>query len=160
MTKTVEELERENAELRRRLEESEETLQAIREGNVDAFVVLTPEQEQIVALDSADRPYRMLVEQMHQGAVTVASDGMILYGNRRFSDMLDVPPQELVGRSIYPHIDPGSRSTFDRILKDGEAGSGLGEVVLRVKGDAPLPAYLAVNRVPRVPRACASSSLT
>ncbi|HSR91145.1 MAG TPA: hypothetical protein VLK88_07545, partial [Gemmatimonadales bacterium] len=54
-------LEAEIAALRFRLEESEETIQAIRSGAVDAFLVESPEGEKVYALESADRPYRVLV---------------------------------------------------------------------------------------------------
>ena len=52
-----EQLEAEIAALRIRLEESEETLHAIRSGAVDAFVVEGPHGEKVYALESADRPY-------------------------------------------------------------------------------------------------------
>jgi hypothetical protein len=53
--------------------EAVETLRAIRGGEVDAIVVAdgTP-GEQVFTLSSADRPYRMFVETMRDGAATVS----------------------------------------------------------------------------------------
>src|SRR5439155_19796926 len=82
---TSDHLLRENEELRRRLEEAEETLRAIRGGEVDA-VVVEAGREQVLTLESTDRPYRLLVEHMTQGAATLSGDGVILYCNRHFAD--------------------------------------------------------------------------
>ena len=39
-------------------------------------------------LSSADRPYRMFVENMRDGAATVSEAGIILYANRRLAELL------------------------------------------------------------------------
>ena len=75
-------------ELRRRLEEAEETLRAIREGEVDALVVDSPHGEMIYTLTSADYPYRLMIDEMNEGAVSVSPDSFILYSNRNFAGIL------------------------------------------------------------------------
>src|SRR6201992_3602622 len=74
-------------ELVSRLREAEETLEAIRTGEVDAVVVAGPAGQQVYTLENADRPYRVLVEQMQEGAVTFSHDGTILYCNERFAPL-------------------------------------------------------------------------
>ena len=64
--------------LRFRLEEAEETLQAIHSGEVDALVISRPEGEQIFTLQGAEHPYRVLVETMSEGAAFLTSDGHAL----------------------------------------------------------------------------------
>jgi hypothetical protein len=61
--------------LRARLQEAQETLDAIRTGSVDAVVVSGAQGNQIFTLQGADTAYRVLVESMQEGAVTVAADG-------------------------------------------------------------------------------------
>ncbi len=80
----------ETAELRNRLEETEETLRAIRQYMVDAFVVTREDGEQVVTLNDADFPYRTMVESMNEGAVTLISDGTIFYSNPRFGEMVQM----------------------------------------------------------------------
>ncbi|HYK21143.1 MAG TPA: hypothetical protein VEV42_10440, partial [Pyrinomonadaceae bacterium] len=75
-------------ELRRRLEEAEETLRAIRQGEVDALVVDSPQGEVIYTLTSADYPYRVMIDEMNEGAVSVSPDSFILYSNRHFASIL------------------------------------------------------------------------
>ena len=75
-------------DLRMRLEEAEETLRAIRKGEVDALVVSGPQGDQVYTLKGAEQPYRVYVETMNEGAVTLGPDGTILYCNNRFAELL------------------------------------------------------------------------
>ena len=75
-------------ELQRRLEEAEETLRAIREGEVDALVIDAPQGEVIYTLAGADYPYRLMIDEMNEGAVSVSPDSFILYSNRNFGSIL------------------------------------------------------------------------
>ncbi len=73
-TLTIDQLLRENEDLRRRLEEAEDALRALRAGEVDA-VLVEAEREQVYTLETADKPYRLLVEQMPHAAATLTADG-------------------------------------------------------------------------------------
>src|SRR3954451_8562455 len=84
-------------ELRNRLREAEETLSAIRNGEVDALVVSGPGGDQVFSLKGAEQPYRVFVEQMQQGALTLAPDGTILFCNRRFAEFIKMPLQRVIG---------------------------------------------------------------
>ena len=53
--------------------------------------------KQIYTLLGADQPYRVYIEQMQEGAVTLSSDGLILYTNLRFADMVGVPLTRIIG---------------------------------------------------------------
>src|SRR5215216_5872074 len=76
------------SELERRLEEAEETLRAIRQGEVDALVIDGPKGEVIYTLTSADYPYRLMIDEMNEGAVSVSPDSYVLYSNRNFGSIL------------------------------------------------------------------------
>ena len=68
---------------------SEETLDAIRRGEIDAVVVADERGEQhVYTLENADRPYRVLIEQMQEAALTLNAGGIITYCNRRLATML------------------------------------------------------------------------
>src|ERR1700744_335948 len=84
-------------ELISRLREAEETLEAIRNGEVDAVVVAGPQGQQVYTLENADRPYRVLVEQMQEGAVTLSENGTILYCNERFATLVASPHDSIIG---------------------------------------------------------------
>ena len=75
-------LEAEVEALRIRLEEAEETLRAIRNNEVDALVIDGPQGQQIFTLQGAEQPYRILMETMSEGALSMTADGAILYCNQ------------------------------------------------------------------------------
>ena len=105
--------------LRRRLREAEDTLAAIREGHVDALVMRAGHDQQIYTLRSADQPYRLMVEQMHEGAVTLGSDGAILYCNARFAEILGSSAEALTGQPFHELLDIGDRVRFVAVLQQG-----------------------------------------
>lgn len=107
------------AELRARLQEAEETLDAIRQGEVDAVVVGGPSGTRVYTLENADRPYRVLVEKMQEGAVTLSRDGTILYCNERFATLVDFVRENIIGIKIDLILSPGERGVFARLLEQG-----------------------------------------
>jgi formate hydrogenlyase transcriptional activator len=96
-------LREELAELRVRLNQSENMLEAIRSGAVDAIVVDTPAGERFFMLHGAETPYREMVETMSEGAVTVRADGVILYSNQRFADMVKANLRTIIGSNLLAH---------------------------------------------------------
>ena len=108
----------ENEELKLRLSEAEQTLDAIRNGEVDAIVVSGPGGEKIFSLTSAETPYRLLVEEMQEGAVTISAEGTILYCNKSFEELVAVPMQKIIGTNFGKFIRKGDRQAFDFMLHE------------------------------------------
>src|ERR1700754_5173779 len=98
----MERLRAENDELHARLEEAEATLDAIRKGEVDALVVAGANGHRVYTLEGADQFYRVLIEAMQpgQGAASLSADGTILYCNRSFAALLNVPPERSGGHAF------------------------------------------------------------
>jgi diguanylate cyclase (GGDEF)-like protein/PAS domain S-box-containing protein len=105
-----------------RLSEAEETLRAILNGEVDAVVVRdAAPTAQVFTLSSADRPYRMFVEHMRDGAATVSETGTVLYANRRLAELLSLPLRQLIGSPIASFIAVGDRAAIGTLTE--RAGS-------------------------------------
>lgn len=143
MTKSYEELLAENEELRRALGESQELLQAISSGDVDAFVLSGSQGEQVFTLEGADRAYRILIEAMSDGAVTMTSDGTILYCNRHFAEMMKSPLEKVIGSSIYRLIPKSDQAEF-RVLQQV---LGRGELTLQAEDESIMPVYISINSI-------------
>ena len=107
--------------LTERLAEAEETLRAVRSGEIDAFIVQGPDGEQVYALRSAEQPYRNLVEDMLEGAAILTTDGDIAYCNKRFAELVAVPLEEVVGGRMERFVNPPDRPAYRSLLV---AGSG------------------------------------
>lgn len=118
-------------DLQRRLSEASETLEAIRSGQVDAFVTSGPDGEKVFTLAGAERPYRVLVENMNEGAATLASDGMVIYCNRRFAEMLEYPIERVPGTPILTFVSPEDGDKFEEMRAGGRRGRSSGEIRLR-----------------------------
>ena len=111
-----EELELELKGVRQRLEEAEDTLRAIRVGQVDAVVVSAPKGERIFVLKGAEEPYRIFLETMSEGAVTLMADGTIAYGNQRFAEMLKTPLERVMGAPLEGFIAPEHRHRLPPLM--------------------------------------------
>jgi len=144
-TKTKKELVLEVQELRSRLTEAEETLRAIRSGEVDALVVLTPEGERVFTLEGADYPYRLLIEQMNEGAFTMAMDGTILYCNSRFAEIVKKPLEQVINSSFSQFILPEDQWAIDAAVREERGEKGRWEIHLRAGDGSAVPVYLSVN---------------
>ena len=86
-------------DLQERLDEAEETLRALSDGEVDAVVVSGPDGDRVYTLKGADEAYRIMVENMAEGALTLALDGVILFSNEQFASMVSLPLERVIGSS-------------------------------------------------------------
>ncbi len=125
-------------ELREKLRDAEETLSAIQSGAVDALVVAGPAgTKRIYTLKGADHPYRVIVESMNEGALTLSSDGVILYCNARMAALAGRPLERMMGRQFSNLLVNGGRAAFDKLLR-GDSGPRKATIMLRrVKGSVP-----------------------
>jgi PAS domain S-box-containing protein len=144
----VDQLQAENSELKRRLAEIEETIQAIQDGTVDALVVGQGASQRIYTLDGADRPYRLFVEGMQQGAATLYADGTIAYCNQQLADLLKVPPSRAVGLALRNFVSSESLSIYDDLLGKGKTDSSNGELFFKRSDESVVPVFLAFNALP------------
>ena len=116
MTQTKEQLLIENEQLRSRVVEFEEALAAIRNGEVDAIMVSGKYGEQVYSVSSAETPYRTFIEEMSEGAVTLTKEGVILYCNPKFAEIVQAPYEKVVGSTLKGFITPKDNSKLDDFL--------------------------------------------
>lgn len=95
--KTYQQLLAENEQLNRQLAEAAETLTAIRTGQVDAFVVQSREGHELYTLKTANQTYRVFIETMNEGAVTLNVGGLVIYSNSMFASMIGLPLSRVTG---------------------------------------------------------------
>jgi PAS domain S-box-containing protein len=148
---SFEELISKNAELTERLEEAEQLIEAIKAGEVDAFALNRDNQPQIFTLQGGDYGYRMLVENVNEGAITLSEEGLIVYTNSYFHELLSLSYDAIIGKSICTFLHPDSKDAFTEILKRGLKGQSKGEVNL-YSGDKIIPIYVSLTSLhPHLP---------
>ncbi|HLH55145.1 MAG TPA: PAS domain S-box protein, partial [Verrucomicrobiae bacterium] len=137
------------------LEDAEATLRAIRSGEVDALVVSGPDGDQVYSLDSPEHSYRVIVEAMSEGAVTLTWDGTMVYCNRSFAALLKIRPEEAIGTSMDSLVQPADLPKYKILISRGQAGSRKGEIRLQTRNGSIVPVSFSVSPL----QASASSNL-
>jgi two-component system, cell cycle sensor histidine kinase and response regulator CckA len=151
MTATeIEQLRAENESLRARLTETEAILAAVQREEVDAPVMAGSEddQERFLTLPGTDHPYRTLIEEMSEGTLIVTAAGIILYANRRLAEMLDVPPEKIIGSTIDAWLTSTDQGMVQSLLQTGlpESRPWRKELTL-TDGDKEKAVYVSVNQL-------------
>jgi len=137
----------ESARLRARLEELEETLRAIRSGEVDALVVQTAGEDRVFTLKSADQTYRLMVEEMQTGAATLSHEGVVLYCNPFLAALLDVPREALLGAPVSAFLDDAAGASLGGLLRLAKSGVARGEVAFR-QGEGSVATHVSLTLLP------------
>jgi PAS domain S-box-containing protein len=133
------------AELEARLREAEETLEAIRTGEVDAVVVGDEGgPQQVYTLQTADRPYRVLIEAMQEGAVTLNDEGVVLYCNRALAHILHMPLERVIGAQLAEFVPQKGRATLTRLLAYG----GRSDLTLSTAEGMMVLVHLSLSELP------------
>ncbi|MGN6249030.1 MAG: PAS domain-containing sensor histidine kinase [Ginsengibacter sp.] len=128
---TYEKLKREVADLRHQLQDANDTIEAIRTGQIDALVVKDTNGHQLYTLKTADQTYRVFIEKMREGAVTLNTKGVILYSNSRVASMLDMPLTKIIGTYFSEYIEEASKNKFEGLFKKGWKTECKGEINLQ-----------------------------
>jgi len=129
-------------ELRSRAQAAEDTLRALRDGEVDALVVTVGGDDHLVTLQGTDLPYRLLLDQMYAGAVTLTPDGVIIYCNQRFADIVRMPLARVVGSPLHRFAPPAGRAALAALLEPANETRTRGELAFRAEDGALVPVSL------------------
>ena len=134
--------------MRSSLEEAQGILAAIRNCEVDGVLVHGPAGDQVLTLKDASDPYRALIEEMNDSAVTLAADGSILYCNRRLAELLQMPLQRIIGLPFSTFIAPLDHARFAGLLEAGRTGGSAGEITLLAEDGGAIPLQVALGPLP------------
>jgi two-component system CheB/CheR fusion protein len=146
--KTYEQLISRIEELEAQVLESQEMFDAIRKGEVDAFVVKNEESHELYTLKSADRTYRVFIEQMNEGAISINERNIILYANPRFAEIMSTELEKLIGFNLYDFIPTAYHKLVKELIKDAWTKEGSkGEIVISNKSQKPLPLLFSLNKL-------------
>ena len=136
---------RELAELRARLADAEETLRAIHSGEVDALVVAGKQGAQVFTLQGAEHAYRVLIESMNEGALTLTADKMILYANQCFARMVKCPLEQVMGSSFRRFLSAEDQAKLRPPLKRAAQSGAKIQVLLNAGDGSQLPAHISAR---------------
>jgi len=136
---------RELAELRLRLAEAEATLRAIRNGEVDTVMVAGMEGSQVFTLEGAEHAYRVLIESMNEGALTLAANQTILYANQCFAKMAKCPLEQVMGTSFRRFLSAPDRPKLRALLQRAAPAGAKLQSLLRAGDTSQLPVLISIR---------------
>ncbi|HMI02631.1 MAG TPA: ATP-binding protein [Pedobacter sp.] len=127
------------------LEEATDIIDAIRNGEVDALVMKSGQGHQLFTLKSADQTYRIFIEQMTEGAVTLNSSGNILYANSQFGTLLNTLLEKITGHTFVNFVAEADRSYFESLFERSWQHNSKGELSLSGIHGNLVPVQLSLN---------------
>ncbi|HEY0041236.1 MAG TPA: ATP-binding protein [Flavisolibacter sp.] len=142
--KTNENLLKELEELRLQLSEANDTIDAIRTGQIDALVVQGQDGHQLYTLKSADQTYRMFIEKMTEGAVTLNPQGLILYCNSQFASMVHHSLSDVIGVKFDQFVAAENKKHYKALFDKCWKNDCKGEVLL-MAGEEQMPVQLSLT---------------
>jgi len=136
-----------NEELTYQLEEANDTLEAIRHGEIDALVVKNGDDHVLFTLKNADQTYRIFIEQMTQGALTLNPNGIIVYSNSQFAAMIGLPLEKVIGQSLFRFIVDEDIALFKELIESAwNEIYTRGEIKLKnINQDLKIPTLLSLK---------------
>lgn len=145
----IDRLAAENAELRARLEEAEDALRAIREGEVDAVIVSGSQGDRVFSLMETENLHRLMVETMNEAGLAISPDGLLLYANDRASALLKRRRSRLLGHPILELVEPRDSERLRELLEASRHGTADDRVVFVAADGASVPMHLWASRLDR-----------
>jgi PAS domain S-box-containing protein len=130
-------------DLKLQLEEANETIEAIRTGQVDALVVKNNDVHQLYTLKSTDHTYRVFIEKMAEGAVTLNRKGIIVYSNSQFAKMVGLPLSTITGVLFQSFIFEEDVAAYKDLIATGWKEDTKGELML--VGNRRVPVQLSIT---------------
>src|SRR4051794_35850198 len=127
------------------LEEANDTIEAIRSGEVDALIVKEKNGHQLYTLKSADQTYRIFIEQMREGAVTLSRDNIILYSNSQFASLVQLPLEKVIGQLFVSFITPEYQNEYASYIQKAWDENIKGEVTLQASNGKAVPVLLSLK---------------
>jgi diguanylate cyclase (GGDEF)-like protein/PAS domain S-box-containing protein len=144
-SKTKQELWTENKQLWARLAEFEETMRAIRSGQVDAFFVNDSTGHRALPPEGGESAYRVLVETMNEGAALVQEDGTLLFSNKCLATMLNTPSQIVTGASLFRFVAPADRDKVQTLLNQARIDACASDISFLLEDGTTRPVQLSLS---------------
>ena len=130
--------------LQTELKEANETIEAIRRGEIDAIVIKGKHGNEVYTLESADHTYRVFLEKMSEGAVTLDERGGVQYSNLSFASMVSLTPALVVAELFQDFVADKDKNYFTHLLEQGWKEDIKGEVLL-IRNDGYIPVQLSIT---------------
>ena len=143
-TDSTEQLEAELQELKHQLFEANEAIEAIRTGQIDALVFTGNNGHELYTIKTADQAYRVFIEKMTEGAITLNDKGIIIYSNVQFASLINQPLSALIGSTLDNFIADADKEKYATLYRSAKKNDTRIELSLD-QGTHLVPVQLSVS---------------
>jgi PAS domain S-box-containing protein len=133
-----------------KLQEANDLLHAISTGSVDAFAIQGEEGYEVYTLKSADRSYRILVEEINEGAILLNKDAIVLYSNESFARIVKTPLQKVFGASFFDFISENNLENVKKLIENAWEVKSSSEIILKFDNQEEVPVLLSAKLVKNI----------
>ena len=120
-------------------------MRAIRTGEVDAVVTAGKAGLQVYTLEGAEHAYRVLIESMNEGALTLTTDKTILYANQCFARMVKCPLEQVTGNSFSRFLSVKDRATLRKLMMRADKSGAKIQMLLKAADGSQMPAQISLR---------------
>ncbi len=137
-------LRKEISVLRKELRMARQSGAGIQAQDIDALFIASDNSFKVYTEKTSDKIYRILIEKMHEGAVTLTEEGAILYCNSSFSNMVHLPLQKLIGTEFKTLIR-FSKKKWDSLVSQSKNKIVSQELILLTAEHKRIPVLMSMN---------------
>jgi PAS domain S-box-containing protein len=116
---------------------------------VDALVVAGKHGPRVYTLEGAEHVYRVLIESMNEGALTLTAGAVILYANQRFARMVKRPLEQIIGYSFRRLLPAADRAVLQAFLRGAVRSGSRLRVSLHAGDGSHVPAQISICPLPK-----------
>jgi PAS domain S-box-containing protein len=114
--------------------DSKQRQRAAPSSEVNSAAEKSGEVRQVLPPQSAEPPYRLLVETIDEGAATLSDEGTVLYSNASFAAIFGVPRKKFIGARLQDFVCGDELNTLQTLIRNGKIGVVRGEIRLARAG--------------------------
>lgn len=105
------------------------------------------EGSQVFTLAGAEHAYRLLIESMNEGALTLTADKLILFANQCFARMVKCPLEQVTGSSFRRFLSGADRAVLRPLMKQAAQSGSQIQVQLHATDGSLIPALLSIREL-------------
>lgn len=146
---TREELLAELVDVRNRLDEAQETLRAIREGEVDAVIVSGSKGDRVFSLTETENLHRLMVETMSEAGIATSPEGTVLFCNQRACTLLGVSQEQILGHAINEFVVSHDAGRIEAMLATAQTTPTDSRILFIAADGTPVPMHVWASPLDR-----------
>lgn len=129
-------------QLKLQLQEAYALIKELKTEQTKEAIVINNQHPDLVK--NTDQTYRLFIEKMTEGAITINKDGIIVYSNAQFVKMIGLPLSKITGIPFKSFIAPGDENTFYSLIEAGWKQETRGDLLI-VGLSRIIPVQLSIN---------------